>query len=138
MQNVDKKEISSKESPTPLLKQLMKSKPQKPEKPSTSKYARYTVDMESFRDSMSALPAVYKFFWMIYRLSPMRTIIIIAVYVIQGLLPALRLRTGGNFIKQVQFFRLMLTSVATWNRVWNLKYEKIDQPRNNTSHYLCH
>lgn len=55
------------------------------------------------RDAYNALPSVYKFFWMIYRLSPMRTVVIIAVFMVQGLLPALRLRTGGDFIRQVNF-----------------------------------
>jgi len=66
-----------------------------------SKYARYGTDLESLRNASQALPYVYKFFWMIYRLSPVRTIIIIAVFLIQGFLPALRLRTGGDFIRQV-------------------------------------
>ena len=73
-----------------------KSKPQ-------SKYTRYAVDREILRDASHALPYVYKFFWMIYRLSPVRTVIIISIFVIQGMLPALRLRTGGDFIRQVQF-----------------------------------
>jgi len=66
-----------------------------------SKYTRFGTDLESFRDASQALPYVYKFFWMIYRLSPVRTMIIIAVFLIQGILPALRLRTGGDFIRQV-------------------------------------
>lgn len=86
---------------TPLLNKLAKS-PQKQSKDKPSKYSRYTTDMESLMDAYSALPSVYKFFWMIYRLSPVRTIVIIAVFMVQGLLPALRLRTGGDFIKQVQ------------------------------------
>lgn len=66
-----------------------------------SKYTRYSVDRESLRNASHALPYVYKLFWMIYRLSPVRTVIIISVFVIQGLLPALRLRAGGDFIRQV-------------------------------------
>ena len=60
------------------------------------------VDMDSVRAAHHALPYACKFFWMIYRLSPVRTIIIISVYILQGLLPALRLRTGGDFIRQVR------------------------------------
>lgn len=71
------------------------------DKSKPSKYARFGTDLESFQDAAQALPYVYKFFWMIYRLSPVRTIIIIAVFLIQGILPALRLRTGGDFIRQV-------------------------------------
>jgi len=78
-----------------------KSKKSADDKSKTSKYARFGTDLESFRDASQALPYVYKFFWMIYRLSPVRTIIIIAVFLIQGILPALRLRTGGDFIRQV-------------------------------------
>ena len=72
----------------------------KGDKEKASKYARYATDLESVRDAYLALPYVYKFFWMIYRLSPVRTVIIIAVFLIQGFLPALRLRTGGDFIRQ--------------------------------------
>jgi len=63
---------------------------------------RNRVDMESVRAAYRALPYAYKFFWMIYCLSPVRTIVIISVYILQGLLPALRLRTGGDFVKQVR------------------------------------
>jgi hypothetical protein len=66
-----------------------------------SKYDRYSMDWETLHEARNALPSVYKFFLMIYRLSPVRTGIIIAVFLIQGLLPALRLRTGGDFIRQV-------------------------------------
>jgi hypothetical protein len=69
--------------------------------PSASKYDRYSMDWETLHEARNALPSVYKFFLMIYRLSPVRTGIIIAVFLIQGLLPALRLRTGGDFIRQV-------------------------------------
>src|SRR5436305_4966539 len=96
------KQIAKLERPsTPLLNKLVKS-PQKQSKGKSSKYSRYTTDMESVMDAYGALPSVYKFFWMIYRLSPLRTIVIIAVFIVQGLLPALRLRTGGDFIMQVQ------------------------------------
>ena|ERR1700738_3805968 len=77
----------------PLKAQTSKSQP--------SKYTRYSTDWDALQDASHALPAVYKFFLMIYRLSPVRTGIIIAVFMIQGLLPALRLRTGGDFIRQV-------------------------------------
>lgn len=96
--------------PLPLLVPLLTSpgkevmklpSKEKAEPPKPSKYARYAVDKESLRDASHSLPYVLKFFWMIYRLSPVRTVIIISVFIIQGLLPALRLRTGGDFIRQV-------------------------------------
>jgi len=87
---------------------MIDSSMQSDDKSKPSKYARYGTDMESFRDASQALPYVYKFFWMIYRLSPVRTIIIIAVFLIQGFLPALRLRTGGDFIRQVRHVQLSL------------------------------
>lgn len=65
------------------------------------KYTRYATDLESLKSAYHAAPYVSKFFWMIYRLSPIRTSIITAVFILQGLLPALRLRTGGDFIQQV-------------------------------------
>jgi hypothetical protein len=86
---------------TPLLNKLVTANP-KQSKGKPSKYSRYTTDMDSLRDAYGALPSVYKFFWMIYRLSPLRTMVIIAVFMVQGLLPALRLRTGGDFIRQVR------------------------------------
>ena len=85
---------------TSLIKKLIEPTKQA-EKSRSSKYTRYTMDKESLKDASHALPSVYKFFLMIYRLSPVRTVIIIAVFLIQGLLPALRLRTGGDFIRQV-------------------------------------
>jgi len=91
----------------PMIAESTKSgKPD--DKSKQSKYARYGTDMESFRDASQALPYVYKFFWMIYRLSPVRTMIIISVFLIQGFLPALRLRTGGDFIRQVRHVQLSL------------------------------
>lgn len=72
-----------------------------PKKDKASMYTRYSVDKETLHNAWHALPSVYKFFLMIYRLSPVRTSIIIAVFIVQGLLPALRLRTGGDFIRQV-------------------------------------
>lgn len=72
-----------------------------PKKDKASMYTRYSVDKETLHNAWHALPSVYKFFLMIYRLSPVRTGIIIAVFIVQGLLPALRLRTGGDFIRQV-------------------------------------
>jgi hypothetical protein len=69
--------------------------------PKPSKYTRYALDKESLRDASHSLPYVFKFFLMIYRLSPVRTVVIVSVFLIQGLLPALRLRTGGDFIRQV-------------------------------------
>ena len=89
---------------TPLGKDVVMKLPsnEKAEPPKQSKYARYALDMESLKDASHSLPYVYKFFWMIYRLSPVRTMIIISVFIIQGLLPALRLRTGGDFIQQAQ------------------------------------
>jgi hypothetical protein len=73
---------------------------------------RSRVDMESVKHAYRALPYARKFFWMIYRLSPVRTVIIIFVYLLQGLLPALRLRTGGDFIKQVKGMSMRLANVA--------------------------
>ena len=83
---------------TPLLNKLVGSSGSSNK---SSKYSRYSTDMESVMDAYGALPSVSKFFWMIYRISPVRTIVIIAVFMVQGLLPALRLRTGGDFIMQV-------------------------------------
>jgi hypothetical protein len=116
-QNEGKESLStSDKTPTPLLNQLVKAAPKKEaKKPPISKYARFATDMESLRDAMGALPAVYKFFWMIYRLSPVRTLIIMAVYIITGLTPALRLRTGGNFIKQVFNLSDKLILATSWN-----------------------
>ena len=88
-------------------KEVMKlvPKPKPADKSKQSKYTRYSLDMENIRNASHALPYVYKFFWMIYRLSPVRTVIIISVFIIQGLLPALKLRTGGDFIRQVHLLK---------------------------------
>lgn len=77
------------------------------EKPKLSKYTRYTTDMDTLRDASHALPSVYKFFSMIYRLNPVRTIVITAVFLLEGFLPALRLRTGADFIRQVFVFTVL-------------------------------
>src|SRR5271154_2799077 len=68
---------------------------------STSKYTRYSIDSETFKDALHAVPAVYKFFLMVFRLNPLRTLVILAVFMVQGFVPALRLRTGSDFIRQV-------------------------------------
>lgn len=100
--------------PPPLLvppstssgKEVMKlPSKEKADPPKPSKYARYALDKESLRDASHSLPYVLKFFLMIYRLSPVRTVVIVSVFIIQGLLPALRLRTGGDFIRQVYISR---------------------------------
>jgi hypothetical protein len=90
---------SGRQQPNPLTTQLVKQL--KEDKPKQSKFGRISTDMQSLRDASQALPSVYKFFGMIYRLSPFRTVVIMAVFIIQGLLPALRLRTGGDFIRHV-------------------------------------
>ena len=101
------KEIVKAENPpikeggtAPLPNRLIAAKVED-EKPKLSKYTRYNTDMESLRDASHALPSVYKFFSMIYRLNPVRTIVITAVFLLEGFLPALRLRTGADFIRQV-------------------------------------
>jgi len=86
------------------------------------------VNMEGVRAAHHALPYAYKFFWMIYHLSPVRTIIIISVYIVQGLLPALRLRTGGDFIRQVRCPALKRqradTAATRGNPVGNDEFEE--------------
>jgi hypothetical protein len=80
-----------------LLRRLMK-----PNRASSqSKYTRYTVDKETFTNAVHAVPSVYKFFLLVFRLSPLRTLVILAVFMVQGFLPAVRLRTGGDFIREV-------------------------------------
>ena len=133
----------AKSSSTPLLNQLMKPAPKKKEgkKPEVSKYTRFATDMESFRDAIGALPSVYKFFWTIYRLNPLRTIIIMAVYITTGLTPALRLRTGGNFIKQVVLvfiYSLWHSLVGSWNWVQDIEHEDNLYACDNPSRDICY
>jgi hypothetical protein len=118
---------------------MIDSSMQPDDKSKPSKYARYGADMESFRDASQALPYVYKFFWMIYRLSPVRTIIIIAVFLIQGFLPALRLRTGGDFIRQVRIMynKVYLLLVARRNTVRDHKHKEFDTSGHYPSLYIC-
>jgi hypothetical protein len=54
-----------------------------------------------FRQGREALPHVYKFFRMIYALSPIQTTIIVVIFLLQSLIPALRLRTESSFIQVV-------------------------------------
>jgi hypothetical protein len=84
-----------------LVKRLMESTKDDDKTVQSLRYPQYRTDLESLSGAYHAIPYVSKFFWMIYRLSPVRTTIIIAVTLLQGLLPALRLRTGGDFIHQV-------------------------------------
>ena len=108
------------EKATPLLNQLLSSA--NVDQSRTEKYTRYYTDMEGLKDASHALPSVYKFFLKIYRVSPIRTAIIIAVYLLQGFLPALKLRTGGDFIRQANKCEIFcLRSVARWNTVGNIK-----------------
>jgi hypothetical protein len=100
---------------------------------------QYSVDMESFNNAYAALPYAGKFFSMIYRLNPVRTILIISVYMLQGLLPALRLRTGGDFINQVRFplveYELTL-AVARGNSVGDNEFAQSDPSCHHPSIYI--
>ena len=53
---------------------------------------------EYLAETKSCLPHVRKLFLMIYRISPWRAIVVFALNVVSGLLPALTLQTRGNFI----------------------------------------
>lgn len=106
-----------KQQSNPLIKQAVKQL--KEEKPRQSKYPRIATDMQSLRNASQALPSVYKFFGMIYRLSPFRTMIIVGVFIIQGLLPSLRLRTGGDFIRHV-FSSLLQGLLNSYKKESNL------------------
>src|SRR5947207_6898803 len=51
-----------------------------------SRYTRYSIDKETFKDAIHAVPSVYKFFLMVFRLSPLRTVIMLVVFMVQGFL----------------------------------------------------
>ena len=59
-------------------------------------------------ETRQCLPYVRKFFLTIYRLSPWRVVMLLALNVLSGLLPALTLQARGNFLMMVGFsgFRL--------------------------------
>ena len=56
---------------------------------------------EYLAESRKTLPYIKKFFLMIYRISPWRAILLFAMNVVKGLLPAVILQTRGNFILMV-------------------------------------
>ena len=123
------------ENATPLVGQIIKNSLKLDDKARSSKFTRYSMDPESLKDAYYASPYVWKFFLMIYRLSPTRTIIIIAVFIIQGLLPALRLRTGADFIHHVESIRgFGLPIVTRWDTIRKLKLQKPHPSRDYTSY----
>jgi hypothetical protein len=69
---------------------------------------------EYLSETKSCLPHVRKLFLIIYRISPWRAIVVFALNVVSGLLPALTLQTRGNFILMVcPVLVLFLTVVTT-------------------------
>jgi len=69
---------------------------------------------EYLAETKSCLPHVRKLFLMIYRISPWRAIVVFALNVVGGLLPALTLQTRGNFILMVcPRFNFILIVVTT-------------------------
>jgi len=56
---------------------------------------------EYLSETKSCLPHVRKLFLMIYRISPWRAAVVLALNIVSGLLPALTLQTRGNFILMV-------------------------------------
>lgn len=111
--NVRPKPLTSSLSPGPLLvRHLMKTAKSKgkggpgPTSKPTPRRTTYrkmgpTMDKETITNAIDAFPYVYKFIFMVYQFSPFRTVVIVSVFLVQSLLPALRLRTGGDFIRQV-------------------------------------
>jgi hypothetical protein len=53
------------------------------------------------KEIRNCLPFVRKLFFLIYRISPWRAVVFLAMNVIKGLLPAITLRTRGDFIMMV-------------------------------------
>lgn len=56
---------------------------------------------EYLKETKRCLPHIRKLFWMIFRISPWRAIVVFAINIVSGLLPALTLQTRGNFIWMV-------------------------------------
>jgi hypothetical protein len=56
---------------------------------------------EYLSETKKCLPHVRKLFLMIYRISPWRAAVVLALNIVSGLLPALTLQTRGNFILMV-------------------------------------
>ena len=56
---------------------------------------------EYLSETRKCLPHVRKLFLMIYRISPWRAAVVLALNIVSGLLPALTLQTRGNFILMV-------------------------------------
>lgn len=56
---------------------------------------------EYLSETKKCLPHVRKLFVMIYRISPWRAAVVLALNIVSGLLPALTLQTRGNFILMV-------------------------------------
>ena len=56
---------------------------------------------EYLSEAKKCLPHVQRLFVMIYHISPWRAVVVLALNVVSGLLPALTLQTRGNFIMMV-------------------------------------
>ena len=54
-------------------------------------------------ETKQCIPYVRKFFMMIYRISPWRVVMLLALNIVSGLLPALTLQARGNFMSMVEY-----------------------------------
>ena len=54
-------------------------------------------------ETKQCIPCVRKFFMMIYRISPWRVVMLLAMNIVSGLLPALTLQARGNFMSMVEY-----------------------------------
>jgi hypothetical protein len=61
-----------------------------------------------FMETNKCFPYVRRLFVMIYCISPWRAVLILALNIVSGLLPALTLQTRGNFIRMVLSLSTML------------------------------
>jgi hypothetical protein len=72
----------------------------------------------SWQETRQTVPHVVKFFRMVYALSPVQTTVIIFLFVLQSLIPAMRLKTESNFIQLVRCIDMKLIVASRRDYVW--------------------
>ena len=70
---------------------------------------------------------------MIYHISPWRAVVILALNVVNGLLPAMTLRTRGSFIMLVEISLSQLNVATTRSREGEFEHQNVDKFINQTT-----
>jgi hypothetical protein len=89
--------------------------------------------MQYISETRKCFPYVRKLFLMIYRISPWRAVIILVLNAVNGLLPAMTLRTRGSFIMLVITSLCQLNVATTRSREGEFEHQNVNKLTNQTT-----